>query len=226
VTDLHTHILPGIDDGAQTIEESISLLRAEIKSGVNTVALTPHFDLSAAEQSDFIIRRNKAYNALSDAIRRHNLQIELILGAEVKFSHLPDLDLDTLCYEGTKIILVELPMDHYPLYTQDVLYRIQLDGYVPLIAHAERYTYFTSKPDLLEKLIRSGTLIQVNANGLLKSGKTRKRILKMIANGFVHVLATDTHSMDMRPPRLDKAIKVIEKKLGTEAAQRLVNFEL
>ena len=226
MTDLHTHILPGIDDGAQTIEESIALLKAELKSGVDTVALTPHFNLSAAEQPDFVIRRNQAYNALSDAIRKHDLPIELILGAEVKFTNLPDLDLDSLCYEDTGIILIELPMDHYPLYTREVLYGLQMDGYTPLIAHAERYSYFTNKPDLLEKLIRSGTLVQVNANGLLKPGKTRRKILKMISNGFVHVLATDTHSIDMRPPKLDQAVKVIEKKLGIDAAQRLVNFEL
>ena len=224
--DLHTHILPGIDDGAQTIEDSLDLLRIQIACGVDTVALTPHFKLSASEQQDFLERRQIAYNALCAAVEKHGLPIKLILGTEVMFTNLLELDLDPLCYEGTKTILVELPMDRQPLYTQDILYRIQLDGYTPLIAHAERYKYFSRSPDILEKLTRSGALIQVNANGLLKPGKTRRRILKMISSGYVHVLATDTHSVEMRPPKLDKAVKVIEKKLGTETAQRLVNFEL
>ena len=226
MTDLHTHILPGIDDGARTVEESISLLRMQLKSGVNTVALTPHFKFSAAEQPEFLLRRERSYNALSKAIDKHGLPIELILGAEVAFTTpLLELDLDSLCYEGTKTILIELPMDHYPAYAGDMFYRLMLDGYTPLIAHAERYSYFTRKPGLLEKLTRGGALVQVNAGGLLKR-RTRKRILKMISGGLVHVLASDTHSMDLRPPRLEKAVKVIEKKLGNETAQRLVNFEL
>jgi len=95
-----------------------------------------------------------------------------------------------------------------------------------MIAHAERYKYFEQKPELLEKLVRNGTLIQVNAESLTKRGCTRKRILKMISNNLIHIIATDTHSIKTTPPTLDKAAKIIEKKFDPETAQRLVNFKL
>jgi len=226
VIDLHTHILAGVDDGARTIEESIDLLKAEIKSGVRTVALTPHFKYTAAEQADFLLRRDKAYKALQKAVIKHKLPVELILGAEIAYStDLLELDLDPLCYEGTKTLLIELPMEHYPAYAREVFYRLMQDGYTPIVAHVERYPYFSGKPDLLEELADSGALIQVNSNSIIKRGKTRKRVMKMISSGLVDALATDTHRVDMRPPKLDKAVKVIEKKLGTEAAKRLVSLE-
>jgi len=225
--DLHTHILPGIDDGAKTVEESISLLQAELESGVKTIALTPHFNVSASEQQEYINKYSKAFNLLREAVSDHKLQIRLIQGAEVAFTAItPEHDLDSLCYEGTKKILIELPMGHYPPYSREILYRMQLDGYTPIIAHAERYSYFVKEPSLLEKLISTGVQIQVNAGGLIKRGKTRRRILKMISKGQVHILATDTHSIDQRPPMLDIAYEIISKKLGSETAQRLVNFNL
>jgi len=227
VTDLHTHILSGIDDGAKTIEESISMLCAQVNSGVTTAALTPHFELDAAEQQDFLLRYNRLFNELCEAANDYKLPIRLLQGAEVAFTAItPELDLDSLCYEGTKTILIELPMSHYPPFSREVLYRMQLEGYTPMIAHAERYRYFARKPDLLEKLVRSGTLIQVNAESVIKRGRKRRRVLKMISNNLVHVIATDIHSMTTRLPTLDKAAKIVEKKLGPETAQRLVNFKL
>jgi protein-tyrosine phosphatase len=223
MTDLHTHILPGIDDGAQTVEESIALLRAELDGGVKTVALTPHFRLNSTEQSNFVERRGHAYDLLNDAVQKQALPIRLILGAEVAFSpDLLQLDLDSLCYENTKTLLIELPMDYYPSFARDVFYKLLLKGYTPLIAHVERYPYFASDPSLLEDLVNGGALAQVNAGWLLRDRKTRKRILRMIKDGIVHVLATDAHSMDKRPPILDKAVKVIAKKLGEDTVRGLV----
>jgi len=227
VIDLHTHILPGIDDGAETVDESISLIRAEIESGVKTIALTPHFNVNASEQQDYLTAYNTAFYKLHEAINEHKLPIRLIQGAEVAFTSLsPELDLDSLCYENTNTILIELPMTYYPPYSREILYRMQLDGYTPMIAHAERYAYFAKKPALLEKLVQTGALVQINAGSLIKKGKIRRRALKMISRGLVHAIATDTHSMAMRPPRLDMAHEIVAKKLGTETAQRLVNFEL
>ena len=226
MTDLHTHILPGIDDGAKTIEESISLLQAEVSDSVTTVALTPHFNLSSAEQPEFLEQRAKAFRILNKAVHKHKLPVNLILGAEVAFStELLDYDLDSLCFEGTKTLLIELPLLQYHSFTHEIFYRLQLNGYTPLIAHAERYSYLIRDTDLLEKLVRSGTQVQINAGAMLRMGRTRRKLLKMISADLIHVIATDTHSVSMRPPRLASAVKVVEKKLGTETAKRLVNFE-
>jgi len=225
--DLHTHILPGIDDGARTLEESIKLLRMEIDSGVRTVALTPHYKPNPETLKDFLRRRQDSYKRLLNEVEKQGLNLSLILGAEVAYSpNLLDLDISELCYEGTKTILIELPMDHYPSLTREIFYRLMLDGYTPLIAHAERYTYFARNIETLEELVDSGALVQVNANGLLRFGKTRKRVINMIEMDLVHIVATDTHSTELRPPRLGKAKRIVEQKIDKETAQRLVNYKL
>ena len=129
MTDLHTHILPGIDDGSRTVDESISLLKAELESGVHTVALTPHFRSNTMAQSEFLKQRESAYEQLLEAVRQNGLRISFVLGAEVEFSpELLRLDLDSLCYEDTKTLLVELPMFHYNPFTCDVFYKLLLKG--------------------------------------------------------------------------------------------------
>jgi protein-tyrosine phosphatase len=223
VTDLHTHILPGIDDGAQTVGESIALLQAELDDGVQTVALTPHFRTGISDQPLFLKRRGQSFDILREEIERHDLSVRLILGAEAAFSpELPDLDLDPLCYEGTKTLLIELPMAHYPPFAREVFYRLLLKGYTPLLAHIERYPYFVSHPELLEDLIHGGALAQINAGCLLGGGRSRKRALGMINSGLVRVMATDAHSMSGRPPQLKKAVRIVKKKLGSQAAESLV----
>jgi protein-tyrosine phosphatase len=203
------------------------LLRFEIENGVKAVALTPHFRLNVESVSDFIERRKRAYESLSAAVTEAGLQIQLVPGAEVEFSpDLLDCDIEKLCYENTRMILIELPMLHYPPFARDVFYRLQIDGYIPVIAHAERYPYFEKKRGLLEELAHGGAIIQVNADSLLRYGKTRKRTLRLIKDGLVDVLASDAHSMGNRLPAMGKAIKFVTNKLGDETARRLVSFEL
>lgn len=225
--DLHTHILHGIDDGAQTLDESILLLEAEIKSGVHTVAMTPHFNISSGNLAEFIKKRDELYKQLRDKVRELELPIKLICGAEVAYSSdMLNSDLEALCFENTKAILIEMPLYNYPTFSRDVFFNLLMEGYTPIIAHAERYPYFFKTPGLLEALAESGVLIQVNAFSLLSGYRERKRVVKMILAGLVQILATDTHSINRRPPDLDKAVKVVAKKLGDSVAKRLVSFEV
>jgi protein-tyrosine phosphatase len=96
-------------------------------------------------------------------------------------------------------------------------------GYTPLVAHIERYPYFRNNYSLLEEFVQGGVLAQVNAESVIYGGNTGKRVLRMISDGLAHVLASDTHSMESRPPMLGEAVRVVEKKLGSEVAQELVN---
>ncbi|MCL2628775.1 MAG: capsular biosynthesis protein [Oscillospiraceae bacterium] len=225
--DLHTHILPGIDDGAGTLNESIKLLQMEIDSGVKTVALTPHYRPSADTLKDFLRKRKDSYKRLSAEVERRGLRIKLILGAEVAYSpDLLEMDIDEICYEGTKTILIELPPSHYPTLVKNVFYELLLRGYTPLIAHCERYPYFSKNTELLEELVYMGAIVQINAGPFARKWQNKRRLFSMINEELVHTIATDTHSVDKRPPKLKTAMKVIEKKLGIEAVQRLVSFEL
>jgi protein-tyrosine phosphatase len=140
--DLHTHILHGIDDGAQTIEDSIALLQEEQKDGVHTIALTPHFRIDEENPADFIKKRKNAFRLLSKQIERSMLPIHIILGAEVAYTpNLLNIELlDELCFENTKTILIELPMYNSPSFLNEVFYQLQLKGYTQIIANAETYT--------------------------------------------------------------------------------------
>ena len=225
--DLHTHILQGMDDGAKNLEESIKLLRMEIDSGVHTVALTPHCRPNAATIKDFLKKRKAAYRLLCTEVKKQKLPVNLILGAEVVYSpELLEIDIDELCFENTKTILIELPMTLYPQLIKNVFYELLLKGYTPLIAHTERYPYFANHPELLEELVNMGAVVQINAGPFTRRLRSKKRLFNLISEEMVHVIATDTHGVEIRPPKLSAAVKIIEKKLGHETAQRLVNFKL
>ena len=221
MTDLHTHILPGIDDGASDIKESFSLLQSELKDGVDTIALTPHYKTHKDHLDKFLQKREQAYTHLVEAAE--DIPVKLLLGAEMTYSSdLPSHDLEPLCIGSTKALLIELPST-YPSSTQEVLYSLTKKGYMPIIAHIDRYPYIISNPDILDDLLLCGALIQVNAESLLSGGKTRKRILELIDRKRVHIIATDTHSMKRRPPMLGRAMELIRKKLGDEVAESLNN---
>jgi len=224
MTDLHTHILHGIDDGAAALGDSVVLLKAEIDSGVHTVALTPHFYPDKMSIAEFLKKRDKAVNELKIATDRLSLPIRFILGAEVAYSPaLLQLELDSLCYKDTKILLIELPPGGFPALAPDVLFKLQMQGYTPMLAHIERYSYFEKSPELITQLVHGGSLTQVTAGALCGNMGIRRRMLKLIANDLVHAIATDAHSF--RPPMLSKAKAIVEKKLGKETAEKLVNFE-
>ena len=187
--DLHTHILHGIDDGAKNLEESIKLLRMEIDSGVHTLALTPHYNPNTTSLKDFLKKRKTAYKILCAEVKKQKIPINLILGAEVAYS--PDilgLDIDELCYEGTKTILIELPIRTYPPLIRNVFYELLLKGYTPLLAHTERYMYFAKNPELLETLVEMGALVQINAGPFTLKLKSKRRLFNLISEGFVHCI--------------------------------------
>ncbi|MCL2249475.1 MAG: hypothetical protein FWC13_09405 [Oscillospiraceae bacterium] len=223
--DLHTHILPGIDDGAASVEESLALVEAEIDSGVTTIALTPHFYPERMSLAEFLDRRERAFLKLQSALGDSHSHVKFLLGAEVAYSPtLPQLNLAPLCYEGTTLLLVELPWTIYPSLAPDVLYKLQLQGYTPILAHVERFLYFVKSPWLIENLIDSGCFTQSSADALLGNMMQRRIVLNLIKNGLIHTLASDTHGF--RSPRLDNAAAVVAKKLGDDIAHALVNFDI
>ena len=222
MTDLHSHILPGIDDGAKDEAISAALLQAQYNSGVTQIACTPHFYSERQSIEDFCEKRDAAKQRLFTYCAAEMEGITVKAGAEVLFSPgLLELDLTPLCMANTDLMLVELPTSYYPLWTCDVLYRLGGLGVVPLIAHVERYPYVMENPNLLLDWISAGAYTQVNATSLVQHKKRRERILKMIRHRLIHVIATDTHSLVKRPPLMEQAITLIEKNCGTQIAQEM-----
>lgn len=225
MTDLHTHILPGMDDGAQSPEDSLSLLRMECLQGVSRVALTPHFRVDKESVQDFLKRRQNASECLRKALAGQELPVTLKLGAEVFYStSLAQMDdVDTLCLEGTNVLLLEFSPGLYPRDAADTLYQLTRQGILPLIAHVERYAFVRNDPNLLSEWIEAGACTQMNATSLVMHAKQRKLLLSMLRHNLIHVLSTDTHSMAKRPPMLDKAMELVRQHCGEPAAQSLAN---
>lgn len=219
ITDLHCHILPGIDDGAKDMEASRELLEEQKKQGVKQIAFTPHFWPWQKTVRQFCKDRYDAAVQLAPLL--DELGISWGAGAEVRMT--PDLlklDMSKLNYVGTEYFLLEWPFTQFPLYGREVVDRIQELGYIPVFAHIERYDYFWSSPGQLDEYIEEGIICQINPNILIHNS-TRKHALKMIKDGYVHILSSDAHSMENRPPQLKQAYEIVEKSLGRKASARL-----
>lgn len=225
LTDLHCHILPGIDDGASNEEKALQLLKTEYDSGIRQIALTSHFDCEDLSLDTFLELRMKAYERLMQEIKNSEMEwedLKLKLGAEVYFSpNLCHLDVKKLCMEGTTFLLLELPVERLPAYFNETIYQIQACGVTPIIAHVERYQYVMHNPVILCDWIDSGIYTQMNAGTLLRYGKNSKIYFNMLKWRLVNVLASDTHSMSRRPPNLLNATKKIDKQLGYQMTDEI-----
>ena len=217
MTDLHCHILPGIDDGAKTVEESVALLRQELEQGVQQFVFTPHFNPECIDVEAFKKKRAEAFELLQKAVQEKGLSIQMKLGAEVQFSSmLSELDLTPLLIEKTPYLLIELSPSFYPPWIKDVFYQLQLQGIVPILAHVERYGYLMHNPRELFDLVSEGVIIQINASSIVRKCKRQKMLKKFLQLNLVHIISTDTHSIDKRPPLMEPAFQQIEKWHGND----------
>lgn len=232
ITDWHTHILPGIDDGSKDVEESLSMLDLCWAQGVKEVLLTPHFYPQKESPKRFLRRRSASASLLEKAISRfekeesHARQIpKRILAAEMYyFDELASLEqeaLESLCIEKTNMLMVEMPQNTWDerVFTclETLLYERKI---TPLIAHIDRYYSSVCDMKRLEDLISEGLRIQLNAGALL-GPFSRKKALRWIEDGFVHLIGSDCHNMNTRKPNLDKAFSVLQRKLGEAEAIKL-----
>ena len=228
MTDLHTHILPGMDDGAKTADESLALLRMEAGQGVDTVVLTPHFYRERENPRHLLKRRAECFSRLEERLaslpgeERETLP-RLVLGAEVAW--VPNLsdweELPQLCIGETKNLLLELPFSPWTDQMIDQLYDLMgRTGITPVIAHLERYMKL-QRPERIRELLDLDVPVQVSG-GVLLHPLTRGRVLRMISRGQAHLLASDCHNGTTRGPDLKAALDVVRKKLGEETARKLV----
>ena len=223
MTDLHTHILPGVDDGAKNLDMSLALLRAQRADGVTRIALTPHFRFEQTIE-EFLRRRDEAMDLLTQALKAEEQPPQLKPGAEIFYSsQLAETDPRPLCLAGTPLLLIEFPPAYLLQGTGDVLHQLTRQGFIPLIAHVERYAFVRENPNLLCDWIEAGVCTQMNASGLLARTKQRRLLVRMIRHGMIHTLATDVHSPARRPPRLRQALDLVRRTCGEETVGRLLD---
>ena len=220
--DFHSHILPCVDDGSASIDESLAMLSRLAEQGVNTVMATPHFHAGHEPMQVFLERRDRAYAQLHQQVPQGMPQIRL--GAEVRYY--PGIvrleDIKKLCLQGSNLLLLEMPMGRWTEFTLREMVELAGSRGVQLVlAHIERY--WRAQPrQVWERLLNSDIFMQSNADFFV--GTTRRKALSLLKNQSIHFLGSDCHNLTTRPPRLDKAMAVIRKRMGDDFADHMIAF--
>lgn len=199
--DLHTHILPGVDDGAQTMEQSLEMLRNAVASDVTTVVATPHCAVQGCFDNYNNDELRDRFAALQQAAK--DIPVRLLLGGEVRVTDqiIPLLEAGMLpTLNNSRYLLTEFPSDFPAQLFSRVLEQILDQGFLPLIAHPERYSAIQSSPMLVEKWLKLGCHIQITGGSILgKLGRTtQKTAQKLLRNGLVCCVASDSHDTRSR----------------------------
>lgn len=208
--DFHTHILPQMDDGSRSVEESIQMLREETRQGITDVVLTPHFYAQENSPEEFLARRKASYELL----RAHWMpgMPQLHLGAEVQyFEGICQIDtLQELRVQGTRLLLLEMPFSRWSdRVIQDALELTSDPDFQVVFAHVERYLQWQDK-DMPQFLLDNGILLQCNGSFFINR-KTRHKAISMLQRGQIRFIGSDCHNMEYRPPNLQEALHNVGK---------------
>lgn len=209
--DIHTHVIPCVDDGSPNLETSIAMIKHEIEIGVNEIYCTPHHIYSRYEKSVEEIKEK--FNLLNQEVKNLNLPIKLYLGQEICYTHREDIlgmlkSGKLLTLNNTNRVLLEFSFHREPEDILDIIYNFGVNGYEVIIAHVERYEWMTY--DKVVALRNEGAKIQINSNSYLglESWHEKRFTRKLLKNSLVDYVASDTHSF--RPSTLDKSYQKIK----------------
>lgn len=195
--DLHSHILPGVDDGADSVETSLEMARSAVADGISAIAATPHVrDDWPTEPGEM----ERLVAELRDALAEAAIPLELLTGGEVAYARLPELDDESLRRFGLggnpRYLLLEPPYVGWPPGLEETLFDLRLRGFTVVLAHPERSAEVQEQPELLARLVEAGTLVQVTAAAV--DGRfgpaSRRAALHLIEGGLAHLLASDAHA--------------------------------
>lgn len=226
IIDFHSHILPGVDHGSQSLEESLEMLRIMKAQGIEAVVATPHFYADEEYPEEFLKRRKMAKEKLLRATEGKDLP-KLYFGAEVAYYRGMSQSnvLKDLVIEGTKAIMVEMPMGKWTSSMYDELEAIHDRlGLVPIVAHVDRYLTPLRDFGIPSKLSELPVLVQANASFFLKKNMVKKA-KKLLDKDMIQILGSDTHNLDDRAPNLGPALMVIEEGLGLDALARIESWQ-
>jgi protein-tyrosine phosphatase len=225
--DLHSHILPGLDDGAQTMEESLAMAKIAEKDGIEKMVATPHLFRGNFIHEDLGIIEKKR-DELSHALKESNIHVEILLGAEVHISHnlIDEIrkNRENLVLNQSSYMFVEFPSEHVFSGVKNLFFELMSEGITPIIAHPERNSVFIHNPSLLYELIQMGGFSQVNSGSFfgLYGRRVEEAVLHFLELNFIHFIASDCHNIHSVASRLSEAVKRAQMILGEEKAHALV----
>ncbi|MBE5952577.1 MAG: capsular biosynthesis protein [Lachnospiraceae bacterium] len=227
ICDIHCHLLFGVDDGAKTMEQAGNMLEIAYEEGIRNIIITPHYNSRIWPVDESEIKRK--YNELVRFARDYYPNLNIFLGREIYYcSDAMDAlrDEQPITMAGGQYVLMEFDISiRYEQLTQAIMEIIQF-GYIPIIAHVERYECIMKDYSRAFQLKELGAYIQVNVSGVMGHyGKGEKKCVKMLLkNRLVEFVATDAHRDDKRTPHIKKCVEYITKKYGMDYARRL--FEI
>ena len=224
--DLHCHILPDLDDGATSEEQALEMIALSYERGVTGMVATPH-SYEVLERGGVLVIEERLA-ALREKLEEQGIPVQLMAGME---QHLvpqaPDLFAQgqALTLNNSRYMLVEFNPVQWAAYTDEVLFQLQMQNVVPLLAHVERQANIQEQPKLLEELVQRGCYAQITAGSLLGNfgSEPRATAERLLGQGMVHVVASDTHRpFGSREPLLAGAAKRLQQLVGEEAANTLL----
>lgn len=224
--DIHAHIIPALDDGPPDMETSLAVGRMAARDGISAIISTSHSEEGAnAGRAEMQRRLDEVRAAWLD----EGIEIQLELGLEIYLVPGTAAELKAgrvWPLASSKYVLVELPYQPWPTYTERSLFDLQLAGYIPILAHPERYTAIQADPNLMYRLAEKGVLAQVTAGALLgdHGSNTRKTAETLVSCNMVQFISSDTHGVTprKRPPNLTGAVQAAEKLIDPGIARAMV----
>ncbi len=225
--DIHCHILPGIDDGAQDVEESLKMARLAEQDGVKTIIATPHVFRPPIIQKNLFFIQEK-WSDFTPLLKTNNIQVELLLGSEVHFVHdLIDVLKINYPYFGLNrgsYMIVEFPSNHVFSGAKQLFFELASRGLNLIIAHPERNSVFVRNPSLLYDFIKMGIFTQANSGSFssLYGTQTQEAAFRFLEWNFYHFLASDSHGKHNRSTRLSRAFRKVSELVGEKEALALV----
>ena len=225
--DFHSHILPGIDDGSTSLEETIAMLRLEAKQGIDAVIATPHFYPDRDKPEAFLKNRARAMAELRRELMVQPGLPKVLVGAEVHYfrgiSECSFLSWLTIGKSGC--VMVEMPPAPWPESFYRELEQIhEKQGLIPIIAHVDRYIRPLRTHSIPERLAQLPVYVQANGSFFLEK-RTSALAMKLLKDGKIHVLGSDCHNLTSRKPNLGQVYPLIREKLGREALVEIRKME-
>ena len=225
IVDMHCHVLPGVDDGPETVEDSMLVLREAAKQNVTTMIVTPHFH--PARYQVYASQVVDGIRCLKEKILEAGLPISLVAGQECYYYSDLVRELDAgnvLTMAGTRYVLTEF--DPSVIYSglRNAIRDLTSHGYYPIVAHYERYRCLRDDKERLMQLRYDGAMLQMNFDTLLEKDGFfhRNPWRRLLTEGYVDFLGSDTHGMDFRPPHIDRAVKWMQGEVDPDTTERIL----
>ena len=225
--DIHSHILPNIDDGARSIEETFNMIKEAKNVGFDVIVSTSHYMEGYYETN--VPEREVWVKAIHENLQAKNIDINLFLGNEIYMSDniiklLEDRKASTI--NDTSYVLFELPLNVEPLNLYDTIYELQQYKLVPILAHPERYSFVQREPELIYDLVEKGVLMQANYGSIIgQYGKKAQMIVKKFFEGnMIHLLGSDVHRQNTIYPKIPQILSELNGLIGEEKLKELTEI--